>query len=97
VSPVSDLSAFRAVISGRVTGVGFRYEALHFATARSLGGWARNLDDGRLEVFAEGPDHLLSEFREWLRVGPPAARVDAVEFNQVPWDQSRAGAFTIRP
>ncbi|HET7838667.1 MAG TPA: acylphosphatase [Rectinemataceae bacterium] len=71
--------AFRAVISGRVQGVGFRYEALRAAQRLGLTGWVRNLDDGDVEVWAEGEAAALHDFRLWLEKGPPGARVSSVE------------------
>jgi len=65
----------RYVISGRVQGVGYRVFAQR--TARDLGirGWARNLEDGRVEVVGMGSHHQLDSLEGELRLGPPAAEV----------------------
>jgi acylphosphatase len=71
--------ARRYTISGRVQGVGFRFFT-HAAAARDgVHGWARNLPDGRVEVWAEGEHEALERFEQRLRIGPPAARVDSVD------------------
>jgi acylphosphatase len=44
-----------AWVSGHVQGVGFRWWTRARALELGLVGWARNLDDGRVEVVAEGP------------------------------------------
>ena len=44
-----------AWVTGRVQGVGFRWWTRARALELGLSGWARNLDDGRVEVVAEGP------------------------------------------
>ena len=44
-----------------------------------LRGWAKNLPDGRVEVLALGSLAALGQLGEWLRQGPPHARVDAIE------------------
>jgi acylphosphatase len=80
---VSDAAA-RFWVSGRVQGVAFR--ATTRAQARRLGllGYARNLDDGRVEVFAAGADDALASLQQWLWQGPPLARVDDVRREAAP-------------
>ena len=73
--------SLRAVVRGRVQGVGFRDFA--YARARSLGltGYVKNArDDHRaVEVVAEGSRRALERFVEQLREGPRSGRVDAVD------------------
>ena len=47
--------ARRWYVRGRVQGVGYRNFAQHAAIALDLTGYAPNLDDGRVEVYAVGP------------------------------------------
>lgn len=72
-------TARRWFISGRVQGVGFRYFAQRAATPSGLSGYVRNLDDGRVEVYAAGSPEALSEFSARLREGPRWADVRGVE------------------
>lgn len=74
----------RAVLSGRVQGVGFRFFAEEWAARLGLGGYACNLPDGRLEVVAEGPEHAVQEFLDAMRRGPRSAVVKAVDLQ---WQQ----------
>jgi len=71
--------AVRAVVEGRVQGVGFRGSAREAAARLRVVGWVRNADDGTVEVYAEGPRSAVDSFLEWLRAGPPGARVDALK------------------
>ena len=48
-------SARRYFVRGRVQGVGFRYFVERAAAELKLTGYTRNLDDGRVEVYAAGP------------------------------------------
>jgi acylphosphatase len=66
-------------ILGRVQGVFYRASARARARALGLTGYARNLDDGAVEVVAEGDEASLEQFVVWCRAGPPAARVTRVE------------------
>jgi acylphosphatase len=87
-------AAFFARIQGRVQGVGFRYACLHKAHLLGISGWVRNTDDGDVEVWAEGASEKLALFLDWLRIGPPSARVDSVDHTCHP-PLSYEG-FTIR-
>jgi acylphosphatase len=53
--------------SGHVQGVGFRYTARHAASGRSVTGFVRNLDDGRVEMVLEGPDGEMDAVLEGIR------------------------------
>jgi len=73
------MAARRFYVTGRVQGVFFR--ASTRAEARRLGivGRALNLEDGRVEVLAVGPDENIAQLAAWLEHGPTHARVDRVE------------------
>ena len=71
-------------IRGRVQGVFYRESAKRRALALSLKGFVRNLPDGTVEAFAEGPAPAVEEFVTWCRGGPPSAKVDAVEVTEQP-------------
>lgn len=76
---MADLTCLAAVISGRVQGVFYRDFVLRRAVELGLKGYVRNLEDGkRVELRAEGDRERLEKLLEYLRVGPPAARVDKV-------------------
>jgi acylphosphatase len=71
--------ARRWLIGGRVQGVGFRFFVQHKATALGLAGWARNLEDGRVEVYAIGSKEELDQLAAALHQGPRMADVRSVE------------------
>lgn len=76
--------ARRFLVSGRVTGVGFRYFVQDVARREGISGVVRNLPDGRVEAVAEGDDESLTRLEIALRRGPPHARVDHVDVDAVP-------------
>ncbi|MBI4314693.1 MAG: acylphosphatase [Chloroflexi bacterium] len=85
-----------AIIHGRVQGVYFRDSTRQTAKRLGLTGWVRNLPGGAVEVTAEGPRPALEMLLAFLRVGPPDARVDAVDVDWPPTGGEFA-AFSIRP
>ena len=64
---------------GRVQGVGFRDWAQRAAAKLGVTGYVRNLDDGRVEVYAVASPDKLSDFAAALRKGPLVADVRGVE------------------
>ena len=68
-----------AIVHGRVQGVGFRYFVIEKALGLGLRGYARNTDDGQVEVLAQGPRPALENLLALLRRGPLAAHVSEVE------------------
>ena len=73
------MAAARFLVSGKVQGVFFRASTREQALKLGLSGHAINLDDGRVEVVAEGDGAAVEALATWLRRGPPMARVDRVE------------------
>jgi acylphosphatase len=57
----------RVYYSGRVQGVGFRYHAKSVAAGFEITGAVRNLDDGSVELIAEGERNELDAFRMAIR------------------------------
>jgi acylphosphatase len=73
-------AAIRAVVRGRVQGVGFRDYVETRARFLRLAGYVRNLPDGRaVEVIAEGPREALERLIEHLREGPGMSRIAGVD------------------
>jgi acylphosphatase len=69
----------RVVVFGRVQGIFFRSTCASLARQRGLGGFVRNLPDGRVEAAFEGIDDDVDALVAWCREGPAHARVDRVE------------------
>ena len=78
---------------GEVQGVNFRWECLDRALRRNLGGWVRNLPDGRVEAVFEGSETDVREMIEWCRHGPTHARVEDV---QVSWESATGAETSFR-
>lgn len=78
----------RWLIRGRVQGVSFRWftrgQAELLGTSGGLRGTVRNLPDGRVEVVVHADARTLADFRGRLEQGPPAARVDGIDIEELP-------------
>ena len=61
------MKRMQVFFSGTVQGVGFRFTAERLARRFPVTGFVRNLDDGRVEVVAEGEEPQLVEFLTAIR------------------------------
>ena len=69
----------RVLVSGRVQGVFFRDTCRRLAAQLGVSGWARNLDDGRVEAVFEGEQRAVDRMVAWCRQGPGQAMVTGVQ------------------
>ena len=58
------------IFIGRVQGVGFRFTVHRMAHRHQLAGFVRNLPDGTVEMFAQGPardiDDCIQDIKEYF-------------------------------
>ncbi len=71
--------ARKFLISGEVQGVGYRYFAQRSSARHQVRGYVKNLEDGRVEVLAEGNANSVESFRHDLAAGPTHSRVGPIE------------------
>lgn len=83
----------RAVVSGEVQGVGFRYSTRERARELGVAGWVRNLPDGSVEAEVEGEAGAVERMLAWLGRGPSGSRVASVAVTETP--VVHASEFTI--
>lgn len=92
---MSDTTAVRVEIRGRVQGVWYRGWAVEQANLRGLRGWVRNRRGGSVEALLIGPADKVESMIEACRNGPPAARVDSVQ--RFPARDGGESGFVQRP
>lgn len=80
-------SCMRCYVSGKVQGVWYRASTKEQAVKLGITGWARNLADGRVEVFACGEEKQLEQLFSWLKQGPEHAQVDECLRENVSWQE----------
>lgn len=80
--------------SGRVQGVGFRFSAQRIAEELGLCGWVSNLDDDRVEIYAEGDKISLNDL--FTQIDSTFSRY--IKGKQVNWESARGEFrdFSIR-
>ena len=91
---MSELRRVRAVVRGRVQGVGFRASAQARARSLGLAGWVRNTLDGQLEAELEGPPDRVDSLLRWLEQGPRGARVEGVSVERL--EPTGGRGFSVR-
>ena len=91
----TDLASVQAVVYGYVQGVFFRAFVSRRATELGLAGYVRNLPGETVEVLAEGERKQLEKLITYLKVGPPAAKVERAVTN---WSEytGKYSSFNIR-
>ena len=69
-------------VTGRVQGVFFRQSTKVIAIKNNAKGWVRNLDDGRVEIVAQGETQDIDNLAHWCKTGPANSRVDEFELSE---------------
>ncbi len=73
----------QCIVSGKVQGVFFRVSARDQAQQLGIAGYAKNLQNGNVEVVACGKVAALDQLKDWLHEGPELARVTDVSCERV--------------
>lgn len=76
--------------------MGYRFFVQRQAAKLGLNGFAENLEDGRVEVYAIGSEQALAQLSAMLHKGPSFASVSSVEEREESIDQRYADRFRIK-
>lgn len=87
--------SLHATVTGKVQGVYFRAWVFDQAQSLGLSGWVRNLQDGKVEILAQGSSEGLAAFKERLPLGSPLSRVESVAADMIDYEKQYA-EFSIR-
>lgn len=69
---------YEIIITGRVQGVWFRKYTEEKANELGIKGWVKNTPDGNVLVVAQAEKKDLDTFIDYLKIGPPMARVNKI-------------------
>lgn len=89
------MTGVRAVVEGRVQGVGFRWFVRQEARRLGVAGWVRNLADGSVELTVGGEPTAVCRLIDHVRVGPDSANVTAVRTEDVQLAESLPYPFAV--
>ncbi len=73
------MKKLKAIVSGKIWGVGYRARVIAIAKDFKLTGAVQNLDDGRVGIIAEGDEDTLNTFLGAIRIKDRLIDVDDVE------------------
>ena len=83
-------------VCGRVQGVGFRFFTYQQATKLGLVGYVKNLDNGDVEIVAQGDNISINKLLQWVEQGGPAsARITAINVTEL-IPEKQLNAFNIK-
>lgn len=69
---------YRYIVKGRVQGVGYRFMVYRIALKLNIKGSVKNLDNGDVEIYAEGESDNLRIFKEYIKKGSLVAKVSSI-------------------
>ena len=70
-------------VSGKVQGVFYRQSTKEKALELGISGVVKNLPNGNVHILATGTAEQLNQLVFWCKQGPPRAKVNAVDVEQV--------------
>lgn len=73
----------KAIVEGKVQGVFYRVSTKRKAESLGIVGYAKNLNNGCVEVIATGRTAQVNSLLAWLNEGPELANVASVSFEDV--------------
>ena len=86
----------RAIVSGKVQGVGFRMSTRSQAQQLGVCGTVRNLNNGNVEIVAAGKAEAVDALIDWAKTGSPSAVVDDVQTEVMDYKDAEFNSFEIR-
>ncbi|MBL7054159.1 acylphosphatase [Candidatus Woesearchaeota archaeon] len=70
------------IINGKVQGVFYRDNTKKKASELGLKGFVKNIENGLVEIIAEGPEDKLSELIEFCKNNPGYSEVDRLDIKK---------------
>ena len=85
----------KAIVLGKVQGVGFRMSTRAQAQKLSVCGTVRNLNKGKVEIIAAGETEPVDALIDWAKSGPPSAVVNDLQTEVLHYEAGEFDTFEI--
>jgi acylphosphatase len=92
---VTAVKTVRIKVYGKVQGVGFRYYTLRQANKLGVKGWVRNVQDGTVEIVAQGDPASLDRLSAAVKQGSPASEVKRIHVEEID-GMNRYSSFQVK-
>ena len=73
------MKTYHFIIKGEVQGVGYRITAYLNATRLGITGSVKNLSNDDVEVFAQGDEKIIENFKKYLKIGSSMSHVTEID------------------
>lgn len=87
------MKTYHFIVKGEVQGVGYRITAYLNATRLGITGSVKNLPNDNVEVFAQGDEKIIENFKKYLKIGSSMSRV--IEIDEEILDKSEFKDFQV--
>lgn len=77
------LVRYAITVSGKVQGVWYRAATVEFCSRHGIGGFVKNLPNGKVYMEAEAEPSRLGKLIDWCKQGPLLARVGEVVYHEI--------------
>ena len=73
------MKTYHFIIKGEVQGVGYRITAYLNATRLGITGSVKNLSNDNVEVFGQGDEKIIDNFKKYLKIGSSMSHVSEID------------------
>lgn len=77
------MNRYHIIVKGRVQGVGFRFFSQSTAAMYDLTGYAKNMDNGTVEIEVQGDENKILKFLSNIKKGTLFIKVDDILISKI--------------
>jgi len=77
------MKTLKIKVTGRVQGQSLRASTRGYCKEHGINGYVSNMDDGTVEIIAQGEEGDLKKLIKWLEASPGFSKVESVSFKEI--------------